>query len=103
MENPRELLDVNADLLQQLTTKGAKCKLQFSRAEKEFLERECGFTDEELEIFRLRNRGKSILQISFIMEELHGKEFPTGQYSVSKVESRIRSIKKKILKVISKA
>lgn len=100
MENQRELLSEKDELVLQLSTKGTKCKLQFTRAEKEFFEQECGFTDEELEIFRLRSRGKSILQISFIMEELYGKETPGGQYSVSKVESRIRSIKKKILKVI---
>lgn len=90
------------ELLNVLSTKGAKCKLQFTTSKREFFERECGFTDEELEIFRLRNRGKSILQISFIMEELYGKEIPGGQYSVSKVEARIRNIKKKMLKVISK-
>lgn len=88
------------ELKAQLSTKGAKCNLQFTTAEREFFEQACGFTDEELEIFRLRARGKSILQISFIMEENHGKEIPGGTYSVSKVESRIRSIKKKMLKVI---
>lgn len=107
MENQKELLNANKaadqELASQLSTKGTKCKLQFTTSEREFFERECGFTDEELEIFRLRARGKSILQISFIMEDLHRKELPSGQYSVSKVEARIRSIKKKILKVISKA
>lgn len=34
------------------------------------------------------------------MEEKYGKKNPGGQYSVSKVEARIRSIKKKMLKVI---
>ena len=106
MENLKELLNANvvdnSELVAQLSTKGTKCKLQFTTAEREFFERECGFTDEELEVFRLRARGKSILQISFIMEELYGKETPGGQYSISKVESRIRTIKKKILKVISK-
>ena len=79
--------------------KGVKNNLQFTTAEKEYLERECGFTDEELEIFRLRARGKTVLQISFIMEDLHGKDSPCG-YSVSRVESKIRRIKSKILKVI---
>ena len=88
------------ELAVQLSTKGTKCNLQFTTSEKQYFEQECGFTDEELEIFRLRARGKSILQISFIMEELHGKENPSGTYSVSKVEAKIRSIKKKILKVI---
>lgn len=90
MENPKERLSV----------KGNKCNLQFSTKEKEFFERECGFTDEELDIFRLRARGFSVIKISFEMEKLYGKEIPGGQYSVSKVERRIRSIKDKILKVL---
>ena len=102
MEQRKEQLDVRAqdDLALQLSTKGAKCNLQFTTSEKQYFEKECGFTDEELEIFRLRAKGKSVLQISFIMEDLHGKETPSGTYSVSKVEARIRSIKRKILKVI---
>lgn len=90
MENLKEIL----------STKGAKCNLQFTTAAKEYFEQECGFTDEELEIFRLRARGKSVLQISFIMEEKYGNLLPSGTYSLSKVEARIRSIKKKILKVL---
>lgn len=54
-------------LKEQLNEKGHKCKLQFSTKEREFFERECGFTDEELDIFRLRARGYSILRISFFM------------------------------------
>lgn len=80
--------------------KGVKNNLQFTTKEKEFFERECGFTDEELEIFRLRTRGKSVIEISFMMTDLHGKELPSGYYTISKVEDRIRKIKKKILKVI---
>ena len=80
--------------------KGKKHNLQFTTAEKEYFERECGFTDEELEIFRLRARGKSVIAISFEMTDLHGKELPAGFYSVSKVEDRIRKIKKKIIKVL---
>lgn len=79
--------------------KGVKNNLQFTRAEREYFERECGFTDEELEIFRLRSRGRTVLQISFDMEEKYGREYPNG-YSLSKVEARIRKIKKKILKVL---
>lgn len=89
-----------ASLKELLSERGAKCKLQFTRSEREFLEQECGFTDEELEIFRLRNRGFSVIQISMEMERLHGKEIPGGQYGTGKVERRIRSIKDKILKVL---
>lgn len=87
-------------LKELLGEKGAKCNLQFSRKEKEYFEQECGFTDEELEIFRMRARGFSVLKISFEMERLHGNEHPSGTYSVSKVESRIRSIKDKILRIL---
>lgn len=88
------------NLKEQPAEKGHKCKLQFSTKEKEFFERECGFTDEELDIFRLRARGYSILRISFFMEDKYKKELTNGIYSVSKVESRIRSIKDKIIKVL---
>lgn len=88
------------NLKEELSTKGTKCKLQFTAKEKEFFERECGFTDEELVIFQLRNRGWSVLRISFEMQDKFGKLNPEGTYSVSTVEARIRSIKKKILKVI---
>lgn len=87
-------------LKEQLSVKGSKCKLQFSTREREYFEKECGFTDEELDIFRLRARGYSIIRISFFMEEKYEKELAGGIYSVSKVESHIRSIKDKILKVL---
>ena len=90
MENQRERLGV----------KGSKCNLQFSTKEREFFEHECGFTDEELDIFRMRARGFSVIKISFEMETKYGKELPGGLYCVSKVERRIRSIKDKILKVL---
>lgn len=52
MENRKGLLNAsdvdNEELASQLSTKGTKCKLQFTTSEREFFERECGFTDEEL-------------------------------------------------------
>lgn len=89
-----------ASLKELLSVKGSKVNLQFSTKEREFFEHEAGFTDEELEIFRLRSRGHSVLQISFEMTELHGKEIPSGEYTVGKVEARIRSIKRKIYKLL---
>lgn len=68
----------------------AKCNLQFSTREREYYEREAGFTDEEIEIFRMRSRGFSIIKISQEMAALHDK-----YYSVSTIEGRIRSIKNK--------
>lgn len=84
-----------ASLKEQLSEKGTKVKLQFSRKEKELYEQECGFTDEELQIFRMRTRGFSVVKISHEMAEL------THEYwSISRVEARIRSIKQKILAVL---
>ena len=80
--------------------KGVKCNLQLPTAERQYYERECGFTDEELEILELRAKGKTVLQISFIMTDKHGHEIPSGYYSVGKVEARIRSIKAKIRNII---
>ena len=60
-------------LKERLEEKGAKCNLQFSTKERLYFEQECGFTDEEIEIFRMRSRGFSIVKISMTMEELHGK------------------------------
>ena len=82
-------------LRERLAVKGAKCSLQFTRAEREFFESECGFTDEEVEIFRLRSRGYSVVSIMHAMEQSHDK-----YYSQSTIEARIRSIKNKILKVL---
>lgn len=82
-------------LKEQLSEKGAKVKLQFSRKEKDLYEAECGFTDEELLIFRMRTRGFSVTKISMEMADI------TNQYwSISRVESRIRSIKDKILAIL---
>ena len=82
-------------LREQLVVKGAKCNLQFTRAEREFFEQECGFTDEEIEVFRMRSRGFSVVRIMHEMYELHNR-----YYSQSTIEARIRSIKDKILKVL---
>ena len=46
-------------LKERLLVKGAKCNLQFSTKEREYFEQEAGFTDEEIEIFRMRFRGFS--------------------------------------------
>ena len=77
-----------------MITPGQKNKLQFPRALKEQFERDCGFTDEELNIFRMRARGMSILQISFALQT------ETELYGTEKVERRIRSIKNKIAAAI---
>ena len=73
---------------------GEKCNLQFTAKELNYYLENCGFTDEEKDILLLRARGKSVLQIAFIMEEKRGR-----QYSLSTAELRIRKIKQKINKV----
>lgn len=82
-------------LKEQLEEKGAKCNLQFTTKERKYFEEECGFTDEEIEIFRMRSRGFSVIKISMEMATLHDR-----YYSVSTIEGRIRSIKDKILRVL---
>ena len=83
------------NLKEKLSVKGAKCKLQFTAKEREYFEKEAGFTDEELEIFRMRSRGFSIIKIAHEMEELY-----EHYYSVSTIEGRIHSIKQKMLRVL---
>lgn len=63
-----------------------KVKLVFPRALREELERECGFTDEELAVLRLCCRGWGYVQIA---DELH--------CSPETVRNRVRTIKNKIL------
>lgn len=83
------------NLRERLLEKGSKCKLQFSTKEREYYEAECGFTDDELLIFRMRSKGYSVVKISTEMADI------TGEYwSLSRVESRIRSIKDKILEIL---
>lgn len=84
-----------ADLKEQLAVKGTKCNLQFTRKEREYFETECGFTDEEVDVFCMRSRGFSVVKIMHEMEAKYNK-----YYSQSTIEARIRSIKDKILKVL---
>lgn len=83
------------NLKEKLAVKGAKCNLQFTTKEREYFEREAGFTDEEVDVFRMRSRGFSVIKITHEMSELYGH-----YYSVSTIEGRIRSIKRKILRIL---
>lgn len=82
-------------LKERLSEKGCKCNLQFSTREREYYEKECGFTDEELDIFRLRSRGYSVVRIATMLTEQYGFYYTTG-----KVEARVRAIKNKILAIL---
>lgn len=75
-----------ADLQARLRTPRRKVKLVFPRELREELERECGFTDDEIAVLRLCCRGWGYVQIS---ENLH--------CSPETVRNRIRSIKDKII------
>lgn len=98
MDSQEELLSADRaieELKSLLLVKGAKCKLQFSTREKEYYNHECGFTDEEKLIFDMRTRGFSVQKICMNMN------YETGEYwSTSRVESRIRAIKDKILAIL---
>jgi DNA-binding NarL/FixJ family response regulator len=61
----------------------------FIKAEFDFFIENCGFTDEELKVFELKRRGKTHLEIA---DELN--------YCERTIKSRIKSIKKKILRVL---
>lgn len=67
-------------------------KIEFTTKELEYLIKECQFNEEngELEVLKLRNKGKSIVSISF---ELN--------MSVETVNRRIKSIKNKIAKIMT--
>lgn len=82
-------------LKEKLSVKGSKCNLQFSTKEREYYERECGFTDEELEVFRLRSKGYGITRIATLMTDKYGYYYTQG-----KVEARIRTVKAKILAIL---
>lgn len=64
-------------------------KLDFSRSEYQYFVEECCFTEEELSVLELRRKGHSIISIA---TELNMSE--------STVSRRIKSICKKISKVI---
>lgn len=68
-----------------------KCNLQFPTQQLNYYLSNCGFTDEEKDVLIFRARGKSVVQIAFLMEEKTGIF-----YSVSTIERRIRRIKHKI-------
>lgn len=69
-------------------------KTEFTHPECERFRRECNFTDEELAVFNLRVKNQSIIQI---MARLAEAGMPMSESTVNR---RIRSIKKKIYKVI---
>lgn len=91
---------MDSGLKSKLSTKGIKCKMQFTKSERDYFINECGFTDEEMDIFLLRAKGKTVLQISFILTEKYKNELMGQPYSIGKVEHRIRTIKNKIVDVL---
>lgn len=66
-------------------------RFDFMRSEYEYILSECCFTDEEKEILNLRRKGKSNIEISFIL-----------CISERTVQRRIKDIAKKIQKLLIK-
>ena len=64
-------------------------RFEFSKSEVDYIIENAGFTEDEIEVFLLRWKGKSIVAIS---SELH--------LSGSTVDRRISSIKRKIRKIL---
>ena len=64
-------------------------KNEFTELECEYFRKMCNFTDEERRVFDLRVKGKSIVEITLAI--------PMAEATVNR---RIKSIKKKIVKVI---
>lgn len=71
-------------------------RLDYNKAEYEFLLENCGFTDRQKEIFALKRRGFSEIQISMYED----KNFHYLPASTSTVKREIRRIRNKILEVI---
>ena len=78
-------MTISAELREQLTTPGRRASLQFPRELREQLERDCGFTDDEITVLRLCGRGWCYARIA---DEQH--------CSVEVIKRRVRSIKNKI-------
>lgn len=78
-------MTISAELREQLLRPHSKPSLSFPRALREQLERDCGFTDDEITILRLCGRGWCYAKIA---DEQH--------CSVEVVKRRVRSIKNKI-------
>lgn len=64
-------------------------KTDFVEREVEFFRRACNFTPEEREVFDLRTRGKSVVEISLSLN-----------LSTATVNRRLRAVKNKILRVV---
>lgn len=64
-------------------------RLDFNKTEYEYFIENCNFTERQLEIFELRRKGKSIIEISFLVH-----------LSTRTIDREIHKIKRKILKAI---
>lgn len=82
-------MDFPGELREQLLRPHSKPRLSFPREPRERLERDCGFTDEEIAVLRLCGRGWAYVKIA-----------DAQHCSVELVKKRVRSIKNKIAQVI---
>ena len=98
-QNDREPVGkFQTELKKQLKTPYHKDKMQYPRAIREYILSDAGLTDEERDIFLMRSKGLTVLEISFEMETLYKSKYQ--QYGVEKVERKIRAIKNKIASIL---
>ena len=64
-------------------------KFEFTKFEVDYLIENAGFDDDEIDVFKLRLRGKSIVAVA-----------QTLNLSTRTVDRKIKSIKRKIMRVI---
>lgn len=82
-------MEFPGELREQLLRPHSKPSLSFPRELREQLERDCGFTDDEVTVLRLCGRGWCYAKIA-----------DAQHCSVEVVKKRVRSIKNKIAQVI---
>ena len=69
-------------------------KTEFTQPECDRFRRECYFSDEELAVFDLRVKNKTVVQIQLLLAE---QNLPMSESTINR---RIRSIKRKIYKIM---
>ncbi|RKJ40222.1 hypothetical protein D7X94_08735 [Acutalibacter sp. 1XD8-33] len=69
-------------------------KTEFTQPECDRFRRECNFSDEERAVFDLRVKNKTVVQIQLLLAE---QNLPMSESTINR---RIRSIKRKIYKIM---
>ena len=69
--------------------KGEVRGLDFNKAEYDYFIENCGFTDRQIEILNLRRRGKTIVEISMVVN-----------LSTRTIDRELKAIRKKIIRAL---